>query len=152
MNYKKILFPTDFYALSQAALPVASALANESNAVLLITHVEEPAAVYGAMGIFLAMPGHDMNEVRAKLHSIQPANSQVAYEHHLLKGEVAPALHKFAAEQNVDLILMATHGHSGLKHLLLGSTAELVVRGAPCPVLTFRPDQQHLVDVPQTDV
>jgi nucleotide-binding universal stress UspA family protein len=57
----------------------------------------------------------------------------------LLEGVPFQELIRFAAENDVDLIVMSTHGHTGLKHVLLGSTAERVVRKAPCPVLTIKP-------------
>lgn len=57
----------------------------------------------------------------------------------LLEGVPFKELIRHAADNGVDLIVMSTHGHTGLKHVLLGSTAERVVREAPCPVMTVRP-------------
>jgi universal stress protein A len=60
----------------------------------------------------------------------------------VLEGKVSDALLKCARDENVDLIVMSTHGRTGLSRLLMGSVAEQVVHGAPCPVLLIRP-QAH---------
>jgi nucleotide-binding universal stress UspA family protein len=62
----------------------------------------------------------------------------VPYEHHLITGDPATAVVQLAEEENVDMIVMGTHGRTGLSRLLMGSVAEAVVRKANCPVLTFK--------------
>jgi len=60
------------------------------------------------------------------------------FEHHLLSGDPGSELVHFAERENIDLIVMGTHGRTGLTRLLMGSVAEAVVRRAPCPVLTLK--------------
>jgi len=138
MNIKKILFSTDFSHASDAALPLATSLARDHGAELLIVHVEEQAPAYGGGEVYYAL-GPTSDELKEMLHHVLPADSKVPCEHHLLTGTPAKALVRFAKEHNVDVIVMGTHGRRALSHILMGSVAEAVVRRAPCPVLTLRP-------------
>jgi nucleotide-binding universal stress UspA family protein len=76
-------------------------------------------------------------EAKAKLAKLRPAEG-VQLETKLEVGEAAPSIVKFAREARCELIVMGTHGRSGLERLILGSVAEHVLRQAPCPVLTVR--------------
>jgi nucleotide-binding universal stress UspA family protein len=138
MNVKKIVFPTDFSSLSDAALAHATALARESQARLLIVHVQEPPLAYAGGEMYYGVPEPDTAEITRMLEAVVPTSSDVPYEHHLLTGDPAEGIVRLAAEQNADLIVMGTHGRTGLRRLLMGSVAEAVVRKAPCPVLTFK--------------
>ena len=138
MHAKKILFPTDFSTLSDAALRHATTLARDSGAKLLIVHVEEPPAAYGTGEMYYGLPDPDMPALTKMLEDIVPADPQVPYEHRMLVGDPATEIVTIATEENVDLIVLGTHGRSGLSRLLMGSTAEAVVRRAPCPVFTFK--------------
>src|SRR4051794_15128968 len=141
MNAKKILFPTDFSHLSDAALAHATTLARESGAALLIVHVEEPPIAYGGGEMYYGIPDPDRSEVRRMLEAVVPTDPEVHYEHRLVMGDPADEIVKLAEEENVDLIVMATHGRTGFKRLLMGSVAEEVVRRSQCPVFTFKPRQ-----------
>ena len=77
-------------------------------------------------------------EALTKLHDLVPKGGEGAWQVALAVGRPADAIVRFAEESRVDLIVMATHGRTGLGHVLLGSVAEKVVRLAPCPVLTVR--------------
>ena len=138
MNLEKILFPTDFSKNSHAGLDYATALARDMNARLLILHVAEPVASPAAVGEYYGVPQPDAQELQTVLKSIVPADPDVAFEHHLSHGVAAETICDVAEEQNVDLIVMGTHGRTGLPRLLMGSVAELVMRHAPCPVLTVK--------------
>ena len=72
------------------------------------------------------------------LSEIKPADPEVPYEHRLITGDPATAVVELADEEAVDMIVMGTHGRTGLSRLLMGSVAEAVVRRAKCPVLTFK--------------
>ena len=72
------------------------------------------------------------------LKEVVPTDPQVACEHRLLTGDPAVAIARLAEEEHADLIVMGTHGRTGLTRLLMGSVAEAVVRRAPCPVLTYK--------------
>ena len=146
MNIKKILYSTDFSPTSNAALPLATSLARENGAVLLIVHVEEPAPAYGGGELYYAPVGPSNDELREMLQQVLPPDSQVPCEHHLITGTPARALARFAKDNDVDLIVMGTHGRRALSHVLMGSVAEAVVRRAPCPVLTLRPTAKQPVN------
>ena len=138
MNLKKILFATDFSHASDAALTLATSLARDSGATLLLVHVEEPSMAYGGGELYYGALGPAPQELRRMLEAILPTDPDVAYEHHLIPGDPATALVRFAKEKVVDLIVLGTHGRTGLLRMLMGSVAEAVVRRATCPVITFR--------------
>jgi nucleotide-binding universal stress UspA family protein len=135
---KKILFATDFSKLSDAALDQATALARDSKATLLIVHVEEPPAAYGGGDLYYGVPDPDQGTLRKMLNDVHPTDPEVAVEHHLLIGDPATEIAALASQQGVDLIIIGTHGRTGLSRLLVGSTAEAIVRKAPCAVLTVK--------------
>src|SRR5688500_4767050 len=127
MNIKKILFSTDFSHASDAALPLATSLARDHGAELLIVHVEEPSPAYGGGEMYYAL-GPTTDELKEMLHHVLPADPTVPCEHHLLMGTPAKSLVRFAKEHNIDVIVMGTHGRRALTHILMGSVAEAVVR------------------------
>ncbi|MDA1049201.1 MAG: universal stress protein [Planctomycetota bacterium] len=137
MNARTILFPTDFSHCGDAALEMATSLALESGAKLLIVHVEEPAAGYGGGELF-AFPLDTTDDLLATLTRVIPTDPNVAYEHRLVTGEPAHAIVRLATQENADMIVIGTHGRTGLTRLLMGSVAESVVRRAACPVITVK--------------
>lgn len=138
MKAKKILFPTDFSDYGQEALRWATSLARDSGATLIIAHVEEPPMAYGGGEMYLPAEEGDREELRRSLVKIVPSDPGVRFEHKLLAGEPATAIVEAAEEENADLIVLGTHGRTGLTRLLMGSVAEAVVRRARCPVLTVK--------------
>lgn len=142
MEARKILFPTDFSHMSDAALPEAADLARGAGATLLIAHVEEPPMMYGAGAMYYGSPEPDRDTLRNMLNEVVPPTSDVPYEHHLLFGDPAAELVALAERENVDLIVLSTHGRTGLMRMLMGSVAERVVQRAPCPVLTLKPSPE----------
>ncbi len=138
MSERKILLPTDFSHTGDAALELATTLARERGAKLLIVHVEEPPAAYGAGEMYYGMPDPVTDDLRKMLDQVGPTDSRVACERRLITGDPATAIAHLAQEEGVELIVMGTHGRTGLMRLLMGSVAEAVVRRAPCPVLTLR--------------
>ncbi len=143
MNARTILFPTDFSHCGDAALEMASTLAADSGAKLLIVHVEEPAAVYGG-GELSAFPPEATDDLMMTLQKVVPTDPKVAYEHRLITGDPAHAIVRLAKQENVDMIVIGSHGRTGLKRLLLGSVAESVVRHAECPVFTVKQHAEML--------
>lgn len=139
MIVKKILFPTDFSECSQIALDMAASLARDTGAELLIVHVEEPPVVAGGDGAAYAMAATSTEELLARLKQEVPKDRSILHSHQMLKGAPAHAIAAFAEQQGVDMIVMGTHGRTGLLRLLMGSVAEGVVRHAPCAVLTVKP-------------
>jgi universal stress protein A len=135
---RKILFPTDFSTAGQAALDMATSLAKGRGAKLLIVHVEEPPMAYGGGELYYGIDEPDRRELNRMLSEVLPIDNAVGYEHRLLIGSPASAIVHLAEKENVDMIVMPTHGRTGLMRLLMGSVAEEVVRKASCPVLTVK--------------
>jgi nucleotide-binding universal stress UspA family protein len=75
---------------------------------------------------------------RKELENVKPTVSSVRFEQHYLTGRPGTEIVDFAVDNNIDLIVMASHGRSGISRLLLGSIAEEVMRKAPCPVLVVK--------------
>jgi len=134
----KLLFPTDFSTLGHSALEMATDLARQRDAKLLIVHVEEPPVAYGGGELYYGIEEPDREEIKRMLAAVVPTDPAVAYEHHLLIGNPATAIVHLADTEHVDMIVMPTHGRTGLMRLLMGSVAEEVVRRANCPVLTVK--------------
>ena len=138
MSERKILFPTDFSHTGDAALELATSLARERGATLVIVHVEEPPAAYGGGEMYYGMPEPATDDLQQMLKEVVPTAPDVAYEHRLITGDPATAIARLAEEESMELIVMGTHGRTGLMRLLMGSVAEVVVRQASCPVLTYK--------------
>lgn len=143
MNVKKILFPTDFSEGNASALDYASSLAHTYGAVLHIVHVDDLSdliAVTGPEGYVYtpALGGADRRELKAQLEKVKPTIANVAYEHHFLRGVPSAEIRDLAESDHVDLIVMSSHGRTGLSRLLMGSVAENVLRHAKCPVLVVK--------------
>lgn len=138
--FKKILSPVDFDENSMAALDYACKLAVENEAVLYVLH---------AIFIPVTSPGLPLEQyppvsegpARAQLDNAAREHlfGKVRYETLARSGKPADVIIKLAEEIDADLIVMATHGRTGITRLLLGSVAEQVVRESPRPVLTMRP-------------
>lgn len=138
MDYKKILFATDFSPASETALRTATSLARDSGALLLIAHVEEMPMPYAGGEMYFAQPEYPNPEVKKMLEAIIPPDGTVKYEHRLVMGTAADDIVRVAEEEDVDLIVIGTHGRTGLMRVLMGSVAESVMRLAKCPVLTIK--------------
>jgi nucleotide-binding universal stress UspA family protein len=134
MNAKKVLFPTDFSRASDAALPFATSLAKDSNAQLLIVHVQEPPLAYGGE-LYYGAPEPNTDELIKLLHDVKPVDPSVLVEYRLLTGHPIDAVVRLAEDEGVDLIVLGSHGRTGVSRVLMGSVAEEIVRKAPCPVL-----------------
>jgi nucleotide-binding universal stress UspA family protein len=152
ISLKKILVPTDFSGPSAIALKYARALAQAFQGALEVVHViEDPVAHAWAAEVYVAsLPGlyeELEREVRGRLQQLVTSLEQegVTVRGTLMKGNAFIEIIRFAREQEVDLIVMGTHGRSGVAQMLMGSVAEKVVRKAPCPVLTVRHPQHEFV-------
>jgi universal stress protein A len=133
-----IVHPTDFSANSQAAWEMACALARDYGAKLLLVHVEPPMPSFAELGAIPAEP-LDRRSLERQLAQIRPTNpNDAVVARTLLVGDEATEINRFAVENHADLIVMGTHGRTGLGRLLMGSVAETVLRQAPCPVVTIK--------------
>src|SRR5262249_32817878 len=101
MNANKILYPTDFSTAGQTALEMATSLARDRGATLLIAHVEEAPMVYGGMEFYYGIEGA-REEIAQMLKKVVPADPQVAFEHRLIAGPPAAAIVELAELENVD--------------------------------------------------
>ena len=131
---RRILFPTDFSPASNVAFGYAEHLAANTGAKLLVLHVFGIPDVWGTGG----KPNEVDEETKNKLKEIQPDLAGVQVEHIAHGGPPGEVICWIAHDRDCDQIVMGTHGHTGLMHLVLGSVAEYVVRHARCPVLTVR--------------
>ena len=151
IDIKRILLPTDFSSYSATATKYACELVTKFDAELHLLHTLEVhlASMPGfAMG--LALPQY-IQESRAAAEKalagvLDPqwsAGRKVVRA--VVEGSPREEIVRYARTQEIDLIVLATHGRSGLAHVILGSVAESVVRTAPCPVLTVRPEGHQFV-------
>ena len=134
----RILHPTDFSEPSTAAFELACALARDYSAELVVLHVYELPPVYAPDGIAVPFPNEDAAEARIKLDRILPDDPGIHMKRIFVEGNPVDQILKHARTESADLIVMGTHGSSGLTRLLMGSVAESVTRKAECPVLTVR--------------
>ncbi len=137
--FKRILCPVSFDANSLAALDVVCGLAQEHGATVFLIHVV-PEPPPGSAPIPIEPYPQTERDARARLEQLarQRLEGKAPYEIIARSGDPAGVIIAAAAEFRADSIVMATHGRTGIGHLLLGSVAERVVREAPCPVLTVR--------------
>lgn len=143
--FKRILVPTDFSPASDRAIAVASTLAGTLGASIHLVHVlEEPFVTHGSYELRLpdtpARRERLYDEARWKLRGIaarlQDGRLPVSVE--VRVGDATGQIVASAVDYGTDLVVMGTHGRTGIEHLLLGSVAERVIRLAPCPVVTVR--------------
>ena len=143
-DIKKVLVPIDFSDYSKSSLRYAVNFAKQFNAEIYLIYVVEPV-IYPpdfSMGQ-IAIPSVNAEwDERAKVELDNLAKTEIPegvnVKTILKNGKPFLEIIDTASEENIDLIIIATHGHSGVEHILFGSTAEKVVRKAPCPVLTLR--------------
>jgi universal stress protein A len=138
MNGKKILFPTDFSHTGDAALAFATMLARESNGRIIIVHAQESPLAYGGGEMYYGIPEPSTEELMTMLHEIKPADPNVAVEYRLVMGVPEDTIVRLAEEEDVDMIVLGSHGRTGITRLLMGSVAEAIVRKAHCPVLVYK--------------
>jgi len=135
-----ILCPTDFSDRALAAFHLAGALARDHRAMVTVLHVREVPTV--AFAEFGAVPPPEMptrDEVTDKMEQdYEPPDEAIHVEHVIADGVPAEEIVRVATERHCDLIVMGTHGRTGLGRLMMGSVAEEVMRKAPCPVLTLK--------------
>ena len=139
MTPQTILFSTDFSTASDAALEHAAGLAKQTGAKLLIVHVEEPPLAYGGGELYYGLPEPSSERILRMLEDVRPKDPQVPFTHRITMGDPAAEIVRIAAEEGAALIVLGTHGRTGMARLVMGSVAEAVVRRAPCPVLVYRP-------------
>ena len=144
VSVKNVLFATDFSASSEAALPYAAAICRRFGSTLHIVHVLSDASLllvtggvdYVSMGTIYEDAHTEAKEKLAEIATRLEGIPQRSYVRH---GQVWRSLNGIIEDNQVDMIVVGTHGRTGLGKLLLGSVAEDILRHAPCPVLTVGP-------------
>ena len=143
-NFHKLLVPIDFSPHSLEATRVAAGLARRLDASLTLVHVYDPL-IFALPDGMSFVPESVITKLfeafRTELDSarrVALAGGAERVATQLLEGPVATAIVDFARRGAFDLIVMGTHGRTGMSHLFIGSTAERVVRLSPCPVLTVK--------------
>ncbi|MBL8796775.1 MAG: universal stress protein [Planctomycetia bacterium] len=133
-----ILHPTDFSERSDHAFKLACALARDHGALLTIAHVLAPPVVVPVDGVVPVIPEDLEDQARARLLQVVPTDPKVRVERKLVLGDASHEIIALANQLRCDLIVLGTHGRTGLGRLLMGSVAETVLRKAECPVLTVK--------------
>jgi nucleotide-binding universal stress UspA family protein len=142
---KSILVPIDFSDYSKNALQYAASIGRQFGAELLLIYVVEPT-IYPADFSFgqVVLPNIEkelQERGQTELNDLASKLEGVAVKTLVRTGKPFLEIVRTAEEKDIDLIVMATHGHTGMEHLIFGGTAEKVIRKAPCPVLMLRPEE-----------
>lgn len=151
IRLQRILLPTDFSELSAHSVSYATALAERFEAELHVLHVvEEPAVAvpeYGGIAVWQEYLQTARRMATEKLATLPDPQWSATHPvvRQIRQGTAFVEIIRYAREREIDLIVMSTHGRTGLKHVLMGSVAERVVRQSPCPVLTVRPSGHQFV-------
>jgi nucleotide-binding universal stress UspA family protein len=139
---RKILVPTDFSPNADEAFRVAQVLAKATGAEVVVFHAYPAPAVAAEGGTFVTASGDGrMTDVWSRFLSLPPTDPAVRVKHVAVVAEQPHVAHilEMLEKTGCDLIVMGTHGHTRLGHLLFGSVTEDVVRQAHCPVLLVKP-------------
>ena len=152
IQLQRVLFPTDFSELSKSAERYACALADQFRAELHVLHVLEDVYLFAPdPAAMVYIPPNLLNEARknaeqaiSRVPSPEWSNGKRVV-HATRNGSPHVEIVNYAKEKQIDLIVIGTHGRTGLTHLLLGSVAERVVQHAGCPVLTVRSEGTQFV-------
>lgn len=145
LTLNTILCPIDFSKIANNCLPYAKELARNSGATLILLNVigENFTDAYGVETISIEHPERSKKDAEAKLEKLAKEISEEISDNKIecivLQGNATQIIVKIAAEKEADLIIMSSHGRTGLGRLLMGSVAEWVFRNAPCPVLMVKP-------------
>ncbi|HKI30379.1 MAG TPA: universal stress protein [Gemmataceae bacterium] len=138
---RTILHPTDFSERSEDAFQAASSLARDHGARIVVVYVRAPAVMIGAfgeLGPVVPDPVQTPADVKERLSALHVLDPALEVEYRVAEGDPATEIVQQARALAANLIVMGTHGRTGLGRLLRGSVAEVVLRRAPCPVLTLK--------------
>ncbi|MCL5029735.1 MAG: universal stress protein [Bacteroidetes bacterium] len=144
LEIKRVLVPIDFSDYSKSSLKYAVSFVKQFKAELLLIYVVEPVIYPPDFSLGqIAIPTVDLEMDKRAIEELnklaqKEIPSELKAKTIVKTGKPFIEIIETASEENIDLIIIATHGHTGVEHILFGSTAEKVVRKAPCPVLTIR--------------
>jgi nucleotide-binding universal stress UspA family protein len=137
LRLNTVLFPTDFSEPSTAAFQMACSLARDYSARLVILHVYPPPLDHSEE-VARRQPETYEESLWKRLHAIQTSDPKIEVDYRLQEGDAANEILRIAGEVSADMVVMGTHGRSGVGRLVLGSVAENVLRHAAIPVLTVK--------------
>ena len=146
LSLKHILYTTDFSAPARAAMPYAEALAKWYDSELVLAHAVEPEPPLGVpMDPLPVQADLYWNDAQKRMADLQRSFPLRGVKHtvQLKQGETWQVISELIENLHIDLLVMGTHGHAGLKKLVLGSAAERIFRLASCPVLTVGPNARN---------
>src|SRR5262245_26173308 len=152
INLKRILVPTDFSEHSKNALRYAAAFGEKFGAEVYLLHVFQDLAIFQPDAVTVGPVTPPIDEMLAAARTALERSladcriKNVAFKIEVREGTPFEAIVDFAKTQNIDLIVLGTHGRGWLAHVLMGSVAEKVVRKSPCPVLTVRHPEHEFVE------
>jgi nucleotide-binding universal stress UspA family protein len=154
LSIKNVLFATDLSATSEAALPYATAICRHCGSMLHIVHVLSDASILMMTGgvdyVSMSTIYEDAHtEAREKLDQISGRLEAIPHRNYVRHGQVWENLDGIVQDEKIDLIVLGTHGRTGLGKLLLGSVAEDILRHASCPVLTVGPKVSGRARLPE---
>lgn len=137
LRFHTILHPTDFSERSQYAFELACMLTRDHGSRLVLLHVTTPPMITAYGQTVVPLDSARLHqEAEAQLERLEVPHADVRAERRLVEGAPAAEVLRIAQEIAADVIVMGTHGRTGLRRLMMGSVAEQVVREATCPVLT----------------
>ena len=142
--FARVLVPIDFSAPSEAALAYAREIAGRFDAALHLVHVSENPFLRAAVVDRRSREEAPMRWLQERLTDADRRRGAVAIVEQ--SDEPASEILRYARSANIDLIVMGTHGRTGLARVVLGSVAEAVVRAAPCPVLTVHSAESATIE------
>jgi universal stress protein A len=149
---RRILVPVDFSANSRKSVAYALAFAKQCGASVAFLHVIQVNYAYGELGAidFSALEREMRSGALKELDGLVADTRSAGHEvtSILREGSPAKVIAEVAGEMATDLLVISTHGYTGLKHVLMGSIAEQVVRYAPCPVLVVRQQEHDFIQPP----
>ncbi len=137
LNIQTVLHPTDYSERSDIAFRIACSLARDYRAKLVLLHVALRSVTIEGEAPIAPRSEEYFQEEQKKLEGVS-VPAEIRVERFVREGAPAEEILRAAQFTNADLIVLGTHGRTGLARLLMGSVAEQVVRKAPCPVLTVR--------------
>jgi nucleotide-binding universal stress UspA family protein len=141
MTPQRILCPVDFSECSQKALEHACGVAARTGAKLFIVHVQDVGHTCPP-----GNPGYveELDQHKRLLEEAKPCAEGIDFEQHYMRGHVIDEIRRFAVLRHVDLIVLGTHGRTGLARVLMGSVAESLSKDSPCEVITV-PSTQNAI-------
>jgi nucleotide-binding universal stress UspA family protein len=144
LAFKRVLCPLDFSDFSKQGLETARALCKQFEATLVLAHAVDTRLEYPMLepGVGMVDSQHWERDAKAYLKDVADGIDDVFTEEVVVTGNPYKALVQVMHDDDIDLVIITTHGYRGLSHILLGSNAERIVRLAPCPVMTIHPDKE----------